>query len=241
MNPQIKESLREAGLTENEAKIYSTLIEFGPSHAGLISRKSGLHRRVVYDTTEMLIKKGIIGYIIQNNTKLFQASNPERILELLKEKENSIQEIIPEMLEFYNQTKEKEETLFFKGKQGLKSVFEDQIAEGEEILIINTNNLAYEMFEIYFHWFDKRRKEKKIPAKIIFSEERRNAKLKVPLSEIRYLPNSYDNPAAINIYGDKVAIIHWSKDNPFAIVIKNKGIAEGYRKYFELMWKTAKR
>lgn len=241
MNLKIKENLREAGLTENEAKIYSTLIEFGPSHAGLISRKSGLHRRVVYDTTEMLIKKGIIGYIVQNNTKLFQASNPERILELLKEKENSIQEIIPEMLEFYNKTKEKEETLFFKGKQGLKSVFEDQIAEGKEILIINTNNLAYEMFDIYFHWFDKRRKDKGIKTKIIFNNNNKSPKNKVPLAEIKYLSKSYENPAAINIYGDKVAIIHWSKENPFAVVIKQKEIAEGYRKYFDLMWKMAKK
>jgi hypothetical protein len=162
---------------------------------------------------------------------------------LLKEKENSIQEIIPEMLEFYNKTKEKEETLFFKGKNGLKSVFEDQISEGKEILIIHTSNLAYEMFDIYFHWFDKRRKEKKIGTKIIFNENQKEktSKNKVPLSEIKYLPKNYENPAAINVYGDKVAIIHWSKENPFVIVIKNKEIAEGYRKYFDLIWRVAKK
>ena len=46
---------------------------------------------------------------------------------------------------------------------------------------------------------------------------------------------------AINIYGEKVAIILWSKENPFAITIKNKGISEGYRKHFELLWRIAKK
>src|SRR5512137_1598608 len=106
----IKEYIRKIGLTENETKVYLALLEFGPNQAGLISRKSGLHRRVVYDTSEMLIKKGLIGYIQKNNKKLFQASSPSRILELIKEKEESISEIMPEMLLMFNSTKEKEET-----------------------------------------------------------------------------------------------------------------------------------
>lgn len=243
MKAEIKERLKEAGLTENEAKAYLALLEAGPSHAGLISRRSGLHRRVVYDAIEMLIKKGLVGYILRNNVKLFQASSPSRFLEILKEKENLIQEVMPEMLEFYNQSKEKEETLFFKGKNGLKTVFEDQLKEAEktkEILIVDTSHLAYEMFDIYFHWFDKRRQEKKIKAKIIFNIEEKKLKPKIPLAEIRYLSSKYATPAAINIYGDKTAIIHWSKENPFAIVIKNQEISRGYRKYFELMWNSAK-
>ena len=52
--------IREAGLTENESKVYLALLDLGPSLAGQISRKTGMHRRTVYDTTEMLIKKGLI-------------------------------------------------------------------------------------------------------------------------------------------------------------------------------------
>jgi sugar-specific transcriptional regulator TrmB len=245
MNPQIKEFIKKAGLTENESIVYSTLLELGPSHAGLISRKSGLHRRVVYDTTEMLIKKGLIGYILKNNIKLFQASSPERILEIIKEKEESINEILPQMLLMYNKTKEKEETNFYKGKNGLKTVFEDQLEEAKkdknkEILILGASPLAYEMLEFYFHWFDKRRQENKIHTRIIFDSKKDDIIRKIPLSKIKYLPQKYSSPLAVNVYGDKVAIILWSKENPFAIVIKNKEISQGYRNYFELMWKIAK-
>jgi hypothetical protein len=44
----------------------------------------------------------------------------------------------------------------------------------------------------------------------------------------------------INIYGHNVAMILWSK-NPFAIVIEQEEFAKAYKKYFELMWKIAKK
>jgi len=241
MLTEIKEYIRKAGLTENEAKVFSTLLEQGPSPAGLISRKSGLHRRVIYDTVEMLIKKGLVGYILKNNKKLFQASNPNRLLEIIKEKQESIEDILPQMLAMYTKTKEKEETNFYKGKNGLKTVFEDQLNEKKEILIIGASTLAYEMMEFYFHWFDKRRIKEKIKTKIIFTSEKRVNIPKIPLSEIKFLPEKYSSPLAINIYGEKIAIILWSKENPFAVVIKNKEISEGYRKHFNLMWNIARK
>lgn len=227
------------GLTHNEALVYRALLELGPSLAGQISRKTGLHRRTIYDTTEMLIKKGLIGYILKNNRRLFEASSPQKFLGILKEKEDLIKNSLPEMLFFYNKTKEKEETNFYKGKLGLKTVFEDQIETGKEILILGASPLAYEIFQFYFRWFDKTRKEKKIKTKIIFN--RTEKKIKIPYAEIKYLPQKYSSPLAVNIYGDKVAIILWSKENPIAIVIKNKEISQGYKKYFELLWKTAKK
>jgi len=235
----MKEQLKLAGLTENEATIYRALLELGPSQAGIISRRTGLHRRVVYDTTERLIKKGLLGYILRNNNKLFSAANPKRFLEIIKEKEESIKEIIPKMQELFSKTKDKEETLFYKGKLGLKTIFEDQLNENpKEILILGGAVYASEILQFYFKWYNKKRVKKKIKMKIIFNKKTNK---KIPYSEIRYLPEKYSSPLAINIYKNKVATIYWSKNNPFAVVIKNSEISEGYKKYFELLWKTAKR
>jgi sugar-specific transcriptional regulator TrmB len=233
--------LKQLGLTTNESIVYKTLLKIGPSLAGEISRKSGLHRRTIYDTTEMLIKKGLVGYILKNKKRLFQAASPNVFLDILKEKENNMQNILPQMLLEYQKTKEKQETNFYKGKQGLKTVFEDQIETGEEILVLGASTLAYDILKYYFKWFDKNRVKSKIKTKIIFNTKDRKENLKIPLSEIKYLPDKYTSPLAINIYGDKVAIILWSKENPIAIVIKNKEISKGYENYFKLMWKTAKK
>jgi sugar-specific transcriptional regulator TrmB len=233
------EVFKQFGLTHNEALIYQALLELGQSLAGQISRKTGLHRRTVYDTTEMLIQKGFIGYILKNNRRFFEAASPEKFLDIIKEKENLINNSLSEMMLLYTKTQEKQETNFYKGKQGLKTVMEDQLKQGtKEILILGASPLAYGILEFYFKWFDVKRRKQKIKARIIFNKL--DKKLKIPLAEIKYLPKKYTSPLAINIYRDKVAIIFWSKDNPIAIVIKNKDISEGYKKYFELMWRIAK-
>ncbi len=230
------ESLKEIGLTNNESKVYLALVDLGPSLAGQISRKTGLHRRTVYDTTEMLIKKGLIGYILKNNRKIFQASNPERFTEILREKQDLISPLVKELSLKFTKTREKEETNFYKGKEGLKNIFEDQL-NYKEVLILGASIKAYEVLQFYFKWYDKARKAKKIKTRIIAQD--RSIK-RIPLSEIKYLPEKYENPVSVNIYGDKVAIILWASQ-PIAILIKNKEIAQGYRNYFELMWKVARK
>ncbi len=232
-------SLKDLGLTQNESSIYKALLEIGPSLAGQISRKTGLHRRTVYDTTEMLIQKGLIGYIIKNNRRHFQASSPEKFLDIIKEKENLVNEILPEMMLMYKNTNEKQETNFYKGRSGIRTIFEDQLKENpKEILILGGSHLAHDIMSFYLKWYNMERTKKKIKMKIIFNEK--PSKRKIPHSEVRFLPEKYSSPMAINIYGDKIAIILWSKENPIGILIKNKEISGGYKKYFELMWKVAK-
>src|SRR3989338_3576159 len=226
--------LENLGLTALEAKVYLTLLDLGPSLAGVITRKSGIHRRTVYDALERLIQKGLIGYIIRNNRRYFEAADPERLRELMKEKEDAITKILPELKAKYNFIRERSETLFFRGKNGLKTVFEDELAVGKEILIVGASPLADELLQYYFIWYDRRRIQKKILLKLLYNETQRK-KRTIALAEIKYLPPKYANPAAMNIYGDRVAIIHWSKENPFVVVIKDKEIAQGYRNYFELM------
>jgi|SRR3989344_8094123 len=230
--------LEELGLTENEAKIYLALLEKGPSLAGLISQLTGIHRRSVYDAIERLIQKGLLGYILKNNRKYFEAVNPEQLLSLLKEKENALTDILPKLQEKYHSKKEKQETNFYKGKNGLKTVFEEQLKE-KEILILGASQVANQILKYYFHWFDIRREQKKIPVRIIAT--RSTDLKKIPLATIKYIPEEYGSPLAINIYGDKIAILLWSEEKPLAIVIKNSVVAESYKKYFELTWKIATR
>lgn len=232
----MKEQLRQAGLTENESELYIALLNAGPSRAGELARKTGLHRRVVYDLLAKLEQKGLVGSIAKNHTRFFQPTDPRSIVELLEQKQKNIEDIMPQLEELYNKTKEIEGANFFTGRAGLKAVMEDQIATGENIHILGASPLAYDILQFYFKWFDRRRVKEKIKVKILFSATK-NAP-KVPLSEIRYLPEKYSSPLAVNIYGDKVAIILWSKENPLAIVIKNREISEGYKKYFDLMWKA---
>ncbi len=234
----VENALKEIGLTGHEARVYLALLKNGSALAGRISRLTGVHRRNVYDITERLIKKGVIGYILKNNRRYFEAVNPEKFLDILKEKENSLMENLSYLKGIYSGSKENQETNFYKGQEGLKTVFQDQLDgnKGSEILILGASESAFEILPFYFKWYDRDRVKKRIKTRIIASEK---LKKKIPLSEIRLLPQKYANPLAINIYKDKVAIILWKKE-PFVVVIKEKEVADSYRKYFELMWRSAR-
>ena len=235
---EINKVLRDVGLTESESKVYLALLKSGPSLAGMISRITGIHRRNIYDITERLIKKGVIGYILRNNRRYFGAVNPEKFLEILKERENELMENMPFLMGLHSGKKEKQETNFYKGIDGLKNIFQDQLVDNKEVLILGASKKAFEVLPFYFKWYDKDRMKKKIKVRIIASE--RFAK-KIHLSDIRLIPEKYTNPLAINIYKDKVALILWSKEKPLAILIKNKEISDAYRKYFEFSWKSARK
>lgn len=227
--------LEDAGLTKAESKIYETLIKIGPSFAGKIAKKSGLHRRTTYDSLDKLIEKGLVSYIVQNNKHLFKAENPKKILDFLEEKKENLIPYILSLEEKYPKDSNTKETYFFKGLNGLKSVFESQLEE-KEILILGANEDASDILKFYFNWYNKKRVSKKINTKVIaYSKEL----LRMKNVQIKFLPEKYNNPVAINIYGSKTAIILWSKD-PLAIVIDDQEVTQGFKKHFELMWKIAK-
>lgn len=235
------EALRKLGLTEIEEKVYITLLEEGPSLAGNISRKSGIHRRMVYDATERLIKKGLVSYILKDNRRLFEAVDPDRILQIAQEQEDSVKQVLPQLKLAYSMSKEKQETNFFKGRAGVKGVFEDQIKEGKELLILSASPSARSMFPEYFHWFDVRRKQKKIKARILADSKQSEKFSDVPLAEVRRIAGLGNEQTSTNIYGDKVAVIFWNKEKPFVVLIKQKEIADAYRDYFNILWKNAKK
>jgi sugar-specific transcriptional regulator TrmB len=235
------EALRKLGLTEIEEKVYLTLLEEGPSLAGHVSRKSGIHRRMVYDATERLIKKGLVSYIIKNNRRLFEAVNPEQLLELVHEQEQLVKQALPQLKLAHSLSREKQETTFFKGHAGVKSVFEDQIREGEESLILAASPVAREIFPAYFHWFDQRRKQKNIKARILADNKDAKKFYDIPLAEVRTLPGIGNEATSTNIYGDKVAVFFWDRKKPFVVLIRQQEIADAYRGYFEALWKAAKK
>ena len=53
------DQLHHIGLTGTEAKIYLVLLDLGKAQAGVLSRKTGIHRRSIYDALDRLIEKGL--------------------------------------------------------------------------------------------------------------------------------------------------------------------------------------
>lgn len=238
--------LSKIGLTKNESKVYLALLNLGTAQAGQITEKSGVHRRNVYDAIDRLMEKGLISFVTVNNKKLFSPVNPRRFLELIEEKKfeldnlkDDFNNIMPE-LELKAALQQKHDVRFYKGVEGLKSVYEDIIRTGKDYIGYGPGQYIEAILKHYFKHFVNKRIKSRIRLMLIYDEASRNTVKVNALSDVRYIPDQYSSRAALRIYGDKVALLLLSEEDPLAIVIKNKAISDGYRKYFEIMWKAAK-
>lgn len=242
MNEEIQEELQEFGLSNTEAKIYLTLVLLGKSQAGEITKKSNVNRTNVYDSLERLIEKGIVSYITENNIKLFEAVNPERLQEIIEEKQNKLKKLIQELKVKYSAGKTEEDASIFRDKKGIKSIFEDILNERRDLFVYGAESRFKEIFPFYQkHWNDERARLK-IKVKIIYNEKVKKEKKaeKLKLLEMKFLPETYNFPSTIMIYGDNVVTIVWT-ETPFAFLIKSKEVVKSNLNFFDLLWKIARK
>ncbi len=225
------------GLTKNESEIYLFLLRNKKSNVTTIAKRTGIHRRSVYDVLMRLADKSLVSYIIEDKVKIYIPSNPETLKTIIEEKEKSLKQILPELTTLFNQKAKEKSTEFFMGKKGIRSILEAQLKQKSEILVLGGNPNAQNFLLEYFPRYNLLRKERKIPIKIIYSQKEKAKPKKIPLSKIKYFPEKTGGDIAINIFGDSVALLMWNLQNPFAILINEKEVADSFRSYFEFIWK----
>lgn len=244
-----QEVLKKIGLTENEVKVYFSLMEMGATPAGDLIKKTELHRTAVYDLLERLIEKGLVTYILIGKIKHFEAVEPSHLLSYIEQKKDElddykreIEKLLPELNLKRKLSKESQEAAIFKGKKAIKAIAEDVLRAGKEMYVYGAEGKLKQFFPVYYSHFHMRRLKKKINIKIIYCEKVREQQRHQELKniEIKYLPDEFETPANTWIYGEKVAIIVWS-EQPVATLIRSKEVAKAYHTNFGLLWGLAKK
>ncbi len=187
-----KTKLQELGLSEGESEIYLALLKTGSSNVTTLSKKTGRHRTHIYDTIEKLKDKGLVSESMTNNKKTFHASDPENILDFLKEKEDSAKSLVKEMKNLIRIEASDIKVETFKGKAGLKSVLRDILREGKDYVGYGEGTHFEKLFPIFFHQFRAQEEKLGMNLKLILKK-----KVKVPKRkglQIRYL--DYVSPSA---------------------------------------------
>jgi len=234
--------LEHIGLTRNESIVYVELLKTGPNLARNIARITNMHRTSVYNCLQRLHKKGLVAVSNYNNHSSFEAVNPNKLLSLLKEREERLMKVLP-ALNKLRDTKlyTKHEVQYFKGKQGLKSVYDDIINTSQDYVGWGPEDKIEKLLKYYFLHYIRSRQKKNIYAKLLYFESSKGkAHTKSPLVNVKYLPKMFYSATAHRVYGDNVAII-LLEEEPLCILIRNKAIADAYRKNFHILWDIAKK
>jgi HTH-type transcriptional regulator, sugar sensing transcriptional regulator len=244
------ELLEKIGLTRSEINVYLALLELGSSTTGPIVDRSKATSSKIYEILDRLMQKGLVSYVIKSGTKHFEAADPKRILDYMREKkeqlkkqEEDLKQLIPE-LELKKKLSElKSEATIYKGIRGLETAFYDALSllkPGEEVLSFGIPSRTKTIDRFFVRW-GKDRAKKKIKSRLLFDESARGEQQTIPenapLAKIKFQPKGLNTPAAINIFGSRTIIFpSESEKEPLLIVIDSKDIADSFKTQFENMW-----
>ena len=242
--------LEQIGLSKNEIKVYFALLELEQSSATPIVKRSGIPNSKIYPTIEKLIKKGLASYVIKNNVRHFQASDPKYLIDILNNKQKQIslqkkeiEDLIPKIELKKKLAKEKQDAKVYEGLDGIKAAFNtilNTLNRGDEYLVFTLGEELKEATR-FFQNYHKKRRQKGIKVRLITNTKLKSLILKswykYPGLTFRFTEQSL--PTGIFIFKDHVMTLIW-KDTPTAFIIHSKKNYYYYTKFFEEMWKSAK-
>lgn len=239
------DKLKSIGLNDKESQVYLALLELEDALVSEIAEKTKINRSLLYSVLTELADKGIVTYILKNNTRYYRAAEPEKLMAMLKEKENTFKQLLPELILLHKPKTKKPIVEILEGKEGIRTVLNDLLRVKKEWLAFNVPGKGPEIIGPNVHAFQKERQKLGIKLKVICVKTKAGVKRgkefsKMRFTKVRYMPESYESPASNWVYGDRIVLIFWYPEFPFAVRIIDRKLADSYKNHFKFIWKSAR-
>ncbi len=250
----VENSLKKIGLTGGEVKVYTSLLELGPSSSGPIIKQSGVSGSKVYPILDRLVFMGLVSHVKHGNKRIFQTTSPTKILELLEKKKEEIEkqkkeirDIIPALLKKQKSLKSPHEAMIYEGYKGVKTYYKgllENLKKGDERLVFGARP-GYPIARgarYFFQNYHKKCVAKGIRTKIIFNKDIKGTKATKffqdsKLTQVRYIPQV--TLSSVGIQKDMVDMLIWTKETAMVFVIKSREVARTFKEYFGVLWRMA--
>jgi len=237
------------GLAKNEARIYEVLLKEGESGVGKASSVSGVHRRNVYDSLNRLIERGLVFERMTSKEHLYQATDPKKLSEIVQEKKDVLQDIMPDLENMYLSVPHEDDVVVYRGIEGWKNYLRDIVRIGQDVYTFSAKGT----------WQDERlshvvaqtireSKKKKMKFHFLFDgnacEESKKLLEKGFDAEWRFLPKGFDTQTTVDVFGDHVVIVSDPKpgavmEDRSIVMLINPQTADAFRVWFRLLWKMS--
>jgi len=233
---------KQIGLTDYETEVYLALLTNGQMSAYELAEKAGLYRQVTYDSLKRLMEKGFVSSVQEGKTKLFKAIDPRLILEFLNERTESYKQILPKLTKLNERAQQPLSVETYKGKNVTRIALRDIINTLKETsgIVLCTaieEGIPLSKYKTICDQYERDMIRFKIKERVIIKQGDKGI-FQRGTSIYRKIPEKYFNPNPVQIYGNNVQTIVWGNPD-YLIIIRNREIADSYRKQFELLWKTA--
>lgn len=237
------QSLENLGLNRKEAKGYLALLPLRQATAYMVAIRSGLKKPTAYVVLENLVNKGFALKIPSQEKTFYVAKSPKECFSIAKERMQSVQEALPELMAMQNSITDKPKVYFFEGKEGIDLIDEETLKNNGEVISFTTPRFISTENEKAGKAYIKKRIRMGVKARVIgeVSDEVLSLKArdKEELRQTRLLPSElFSSEVEMGICGEKVFASNYKKG--FGLIVEDKDISSSLRKIFELIWNSEK-
>lgn len=239
---ELVEKLGTFGLSGKEASVYLSLLALGRSTVNQIAEKADLIRTTTYDILKGLKEKGLVSSIMLNKTLYFEASPPQKLADILRERLELIEAVVPEMSQLKEETPSRPKVEFYEGKEGVKTVFREILKAKGALCAYSNNKLMVDLLPLFAPNFIRDRVKAGIPIRIFSEDSPTTQKLLVErdrheLRKTRILAGLKNSAMNIYISDDAVFILGSDKNEPDGIIVRYRDFAHCQQIIFEELWK----
>lgn len=253
-NPELSQklyiSLKELGLTESEANLYTTSLALGPATIASLAEHLGIPRPNVYKVIAGLETHGLAKFSERKQyTRTFIVEPPTIVLQKLRDKRESVANLdhslvsfMPELLAQYHQGETPTKIKIFEGREQWLKIFFQVLDEARgDISFFGSADSFIELitWEKEYEWIEKRI-EKNIHINVLLTPSK-DAKVlgsgdQKEMRTTRLYTGTLPFVTGFMLYANKVII--WQPKAPLVLLVEDEYIIEMLRSVFEFMWQA---
>lgn len=237
---EVKQALEKYGFTKNEVNIYLHLLKNIEVTAFEIAKATDIPRSTVYITLESLKKQGFVSQFKKNNVAYFTVESPNRLINALKQKEEIIESVMPEIRAMTSTSHDVPVAKLHTGINGIKIGLEDILEtvknkKIKQILATSQPDLLEYLPKYFPNWL-KQREELGVFTKLILPSSASDYLKSNELREIRFLDKKFPFSSSVTIYGNKLVFFSFEGNEPYSIIIQSKAVSNMFTQFFLFSW-----
>jgi predicted DNA-binding transcriptional regulator len=242
-HPRGVEMLKSFGLTQNEALIYTYLLERGVEvGTSKIAQGTGLHRQYVYISMGKLIESGLVESVPYGKQSKYKATPPAHIEKIARRKTVEAEDIVRE-LNTFSAVGNEQDFEIIQGKEAIQRYEMDYVLRaepGSEEYIIGGNSKGFELtMEDLLDEYTSIKDTKEMKVYYIGGEGYETERYKNQKSFIfRLLPRLPQRVTHMLIRQDKV-LFYSFLNPPLLYALRSKEVVADYKNFFTMLWDIA--
>jgi len=236
-----------AGLNETEVKCYEALLSVHDIKPAELAKRVNETRTNCYKVLDTLSSLGLAERFEKSKVWHYRATNPTRLLELARKRraeqeqaERELEAKVQRLNQDYLKIHEQPGVRYYVGKDGIKDIYNDQVAVGKPVYFINTID------GIHFYSYETMSKlrtlaiDAGIPRYALTPDtewaradyKKHDAQVKLTRTWLK--ADDYTAPVEWGVYGNKMYIISFGSE-AMGMTIESTQIAESFRQIFKLL------